>query len=173
MLVKMIVEIVIMWACFVLFMWILVGRGRGPVGGIQYAPEQVQKRVTECGLITQEHIRKQRICASVLLILMDIIVPFMMIYLINGGRSWWAFVWQWCVLIMGQELFDWFAVDIYWVCYTDWWNIPEARDLEYLWRDPKTMKKKCRKKYIMVYMSLPVLALIIGSLCYGISLLIR
>lgn len=41
------------------------------------------------------------------------------------------------VLFMGQELYDWFAVDVFWVASTDWWLIPEAQDLEYLWHVPK------------------------------------
>jgi len=168
MLLKIIVEILVLWLIFSLFMWLLVGRGRGVMGGIQYAPKQVQKRVVECGLTTEENIRNQTVCAGLLLVLIDIIVPFLMIYFINGGRSWWEFVWQWCVLIMGQELYDWLAVDLYWVCYTDWWLIPEAQDLNYLWRDPKIYLKKYIKMYIIV---IPVLALILGSLCYGISLL--
>jgi len=143
------------------------------MGGIQYAPKEVQNRVVECGRITEKDIRNQKICAAVLLLFMDTIVPFLMIYFVNGGRSWWEFVWQWCVLIMGQELYDWFVVDIYWVCYTDWWKIPEAEDLASLWRDPKVMKKKYLKKYIKIYIGLPVLALIFGSLCYGLSLILQ
>jgi len=169
MLLKLMIEILVLWVLFFVFMWILVGRGRGPLGGIQYYPEHIQHRVVECGLTTEENIRNQRICSAVLLILMDMIVFFIMIYFINGGRSWWEFVWQWWILIMGQELYDWFIVDVYWCCYTDWWAIPEAQDLIDEWAVPKNM----HRKKIQLYLILPVFALIFGSLSYGFSLLIR
>lgn len=69
---------------------------------------------------------------------------------------------------MGQELCDWLIVDVYWVACTDWWRIPEAQDLEYLWHDPGL---KFRNK-IKVYIASPVIALIFGGLYDRISLLL-
>jgi len=169
MLLKLIVEIVILWLIISLFMWILVGRGRGPLGGIQYYPKEIQKRVVECGLMTEENIRNQYICSGLLISMIDIVVPFVMIYFINGGRTWWEFWWQWCVLVAGQTLYDWLAIDVYWCCYTDWWRIPEAQDLIDSLCSPKTMTIGKIKLFIIM----PILALIFGSLCYGFSLLIQ
>jgi len=168
MLLKIILEIVVLCLILSLLLWILVGRGRGPLGGIQYYPEQIQKAVVECGLMTEKDVRNQYICSGLLIILIDIFVPFIMIYFINGGRFWWEFVWQWCILIMGQTLYDWLVIDVYWCCYTDFWIIPEVEDLTYKWRNPKYMTQKKMKLFLII----PVLALIFGSLCYGISLLI-
>lgn len=167
MLIKIIAEIVVLWLIFLLYMWILVGRGKGKMGGIQFYPKEVQKRAVECGLTTEEAIKNQSVFCMVLLLLIDIIVPFVMIYFVNGGRSYWDFAWQWCVLFMGQELCDWFLIDVYWVACTDWWLIPEAQDLEYLWHDPKVKLKGKIKLYIVS----PLIALIFGGLCYCISLL--
>lgn len=168
MLIKMIVEILVLWLIFFLYMWILVGRGKGKMGGIQFYPKEVRKRVVECGLTTENNIKNQAVFSMTLLILIDIIVPFIMVYFVNGGRTYWDFVWQWCVLFMGQELYDWFAVDVYWVASTDWWLIPEAQDLEYLWHVPKVKLKNKIKAYIAA----PVMALIAGGLYYCVSLLI-
>jgi len=168
MLLKLIVEIIVLWVTFFFYMWILVGRGKGKLGGIQFYPKKVQERALECGLITKERIKKQSILSVVLLLLMDIILPFIMIYFINGGRTYWEFVWQWCVLFMGQELYDWLVVDVYWVACTNWWLIPKAQDLEYLWHDPKIKFMGKIKLYIIS----PIAALIFGGLCYFISLLI-
>jgi len=168
MLIKIIVEIVALWLIFLLYMWILVGGKKGKMGGIQFYPKQVQQRAVECGLTTEEKIKKQYMFSSVLLLLMDIVVPFIMIYFINGGRSYWEFVWQWCVLFMGQELCDWLLVDVYWVACTDWWLIPEATDLEHLWHDPKIKFKGKIKLYVIS----PIVALVFGGICFGISLLI-
>jgi len=168
MVVKILIEIIVLWLIFFLYMWLLVGRGKGKMGAIQFYPKLVQKRVVECGLTSEQNIKNKSICCGVLLLLIDIIVPFMMIYFINGGRSYWDFVWQWCVLFMGQELYDWLVVDVYWVACTDWWIIPEAHDLEYLWHDPKIKFKGKIKLYIIT----PVISLILGGICYGLSLLI-
>lgn len=123
--------------------------------------------MVECGLTTEKAIKNQSISCMVLLILIDTIVPFVMIYFINGGRTYWEFAWQWCVLFMGQELCDWLLVDVYWVACTDWWLIPEAQALEYLWHDPKLKFKNKIKVYIVS----PVIALVFGGLSYCISLL--
>jgi len=66
-------------------------------------------------------------------------------------------------------LYDWLVIDVYWCCYTDWWLIPEAQDLIHEYMDPKMMTKK----KIGLFIFIPVLALIFGSLYYGVSLLIR
>lgn len=167
MLPKIIAEIVILWLVFLLYMWILVGRGKGKMGGIQFYPKEVKKRTVECGLTTEKTIGNQSIFSMALLLLIDIIVPFIMIYFVNGGKTYWDFAWQWCVLFMGQELCDLFLVDAYWVACTDWWLIPEAQDLEYLWHDPKL---KFKNK-IRVYIASPVVALLYVGLGYCISLL--
>ena len=168
MLLKMIVEILALWLIFFLYMWILVGRGKGKMGGIQFYPKEVQKRVIECGLTTEEAIKRQTRFSLVLLVLIDIIVPFVMIYFINGARTYWDCAWQWCVLFMGQELYDWFVVDVHWVAGTDWWLIPEAQDLEHLWHDPKLKFKNKIKAYVAA----PIMALIVGGLYFAVSLLI-
>lgn len=39
MLLKIIAEIAVLWLVFLLYMWALVGRGKGKMGGIQFYPK--------------------------------------------------------------------------------------------------------------------------------------
>lgn len=156
--VKIIVEILILWIFFALFMRMLVHR-RGPIGGIHYYPKVVQQRVVELGLITEREIRVQSVIAAVVLITMDLVFPYLMIVIANGARTFWDCVWQYYVLFMGQELFDWIAVDIIWVAMSDWWIIPGTEDLNDTWHDPK---KKFLGKLILIPAAVPIAAVVGG-----------
>ncbi len=56
---KLIVEILILWVCYALYMAILVHQ-RGPIGGIFFYPKVMQERVTQLGLITAEELKRRR-----------------------------------------------------------------------------------------------------------------
>ena len=88
-----------------------------------------------------------------------------MILFVNKAESYWDFVWQWYVLFVGQELFDWFVVDVFWVTMTSWWIIPGTEDLLSLWHNPKI---KLIGKLKVFPAAVPV-ATIAGGLCYLIS----
>ena len=49
--IKLIIEILIMWICYALYMMILVHK-KGPIGGIFFYPKVMQERTIELGLIT-------------------------------------------------------------------------------------------------------------------------
>lgn len=136
MILKIVIEIIILWLVFALYMEFLV-RKKGPIGGIQFYPKQVQERVVKLGLITKEKIKKQSVVSMVLLLAIDLVLPFIMIIYVNNARTYWDMVWQYYVLFMGQELYDWFVVDVWWVAISDWWLIPGTEDLNHLWHDPK------------------------------------
>lgn len=163
MILKIIVEIVILWVVFFLYMEFLV-RKKGPIGGIQFYPKQVQERVVELGLITKEKIKKQAVVSMVLLFAIDLILPFIMIVCVNHAGTYWDIVWQYYVLFMGQELYDWFAVDVWWVAISDWWLIPGTEDLEHLWHDPKI---KFLGKIRVFFMAV-IFAVLAGGIYWGI-----
>lgn len=165
--VKIILEVIVLWIWFAVFMGILV-RKRGPLGGIQYYPKEVKKRVVELGLITEEQIKKQAVSSSILLLISDILIPFFMIIFINGARTYWDCAWQYYVLFMGQELYDWFVVDVWWVAISAWWIIPGTEDLLPLWHDPII---KFKGKLKLPVISIP-LAAIVGGLYFLIGMLL-
>ena len=61
-------------------MAILVG-GKGPIGGIQFYPKEVQERVLELGMITKKQLKKQQFISVLLLVFLDVVILFLMIFL--------------------------------------------------------------------------------------------
>ncbi|MBR1750938.1 MAG: hypothetical protein IJ740_08700 [Ruminococcus sp.] len=162
-----IIEILILWIFYIIYMAILVHK-RGPVGAIFFYPKVMQERVIELRLITQKEIKQRRNFAFVLLLVLMILVPLIMIVFVNGTRSYWDCCWQYYVLFLGAELFDWLVIDTIWVALSDWWLIPGTEDLNDTWHSPKVKRWKMLK---LIPFSVPVAA-IIGGLYWLIGLLI-
>lgn len=74
----------------------------------------MQERVVTLGLITKEEIGKRRAFACVLLIAWMLIVPGVMLLWINGTRGHFDLWWQFYVLFLGAEFFDWLFIDTIW-----------------------------------------------------------
>ena len=53
---KLIIEILILWIIYALYMAVLVHK-RGPLGGIFFYPKVVQERVIEIGLMTERELK--------------------------------------------------------------------------------------------------------------------
>ena len=97
------------------------------------------------------------------------IVPMIMILLVNGARSWFDCAWQFYVLFLGAEFFDWLFIDTIWAALSDWWLIPGAEDLEPMWHTPKAKAWKMPK---LVFLAMP-LAVIVGAVYWAIGLLLK
>ena len=102
---RLVVEILILWVCYALYMAILVHK-RGPVGGIFFYPKGMQERVIALGLITAEEMKRRRNFAYGLILAWMILIPLGMILFVNGARSYWDCCWQYYVLFLGAEFFD-------------------------------------------------------------------
>ena len=63
---KLIIEILILWIIYALYMAILVHK-RGPLGGIFFYPKVMQERVIEIGLMTEQELKRRRTLAYILL----------------------------------------------------------------------------------------------------------
>ena len=164
---KIIIEILILWVCYALYMAILVHR-RGPIGGIFFYPKAMHDRVIGLGLITPEELRKRRNFAYILLLAWMILVPLVMIVFVNGVRSYWDCCRQYYVLFLGAEFFDWLVIDTVWVALSDWWLIPGTEDLDDTWHSTKVKRWKMVK---LIPFSVPVAA-IVGGLCRLVGKLI-
>ena len=158
---KIIIEILILWVCYALYMAVLVHR-RGPIGGIFFYPKVMQERTIALGLITSEELKRRRNFAYVLLLAWMILVPLVMIVFVNGARSWWDCCWQYYVLFLGAEFFDWLVIDTIWVALSDWWLIPGTEDLNDTWHSTRVKRWKMVK---LIPFSVPVAA-IVGGLCW-------
>lgn len=155
----LLVEILILWALFALFMaWVV--HGKGPLGGIFYYPKEVQERVLELGLIEERTLKRWRNTANSVLCILVLVALYIMIVLVNRAASFWDCVWQFYVLFLGMEVFDVFAVDTLWVACSDWWDIPGTEDLRYLYQDYKTKIKV--KGLKLIVMAIPLSAIVGG-----------
>lgn len=159
MLLKIIIEILILWVIYSIYMAKLVYR-RGPVGGIFFYPKVMQERVMALGLITEKELKLRKTVAYVSLIALMLIVPGAMILIANGARSYWDCCWQFYVLFLGAEFFDWLVIDTLWVAVSDWWLIPGTEDLNDTWHSVKVKQWKMVK---LIPFSIP-LAAIVGGL---------
>ena len=164
---KLIVEILILWVCYALYMAILVHK-RGPVGGIFFYPKVMQERVAQLGLITAEELKRRRTFAYLFLLAWMLLIPLGMVIFVNGARSWWDCAWQFYVLFLGAEFFDWLAIDTIWVAISDWWLIPGTEDLNDTWHSVHVKQWKMVK---LIPASIP-LAAIVGAIYWGVGRLV-
>lgn len=167
MVMKLLIEILLLWVWFALYMEIIV-RKRGPVGGIFFYPKVMQERVKELGLITEEELRRRKNFAYILLIVGDIIIPLVMIVFVNKASTYFECVWQYYILFLGMEFYDWLFVDQIWVAMSSWWMIPGTEDLLDTWHNTKIKAMKMPK--LVVY-SISI-AMIGGGICYLVTLLL-
>ncbi|MBR4557173.1 MAG: hypothetical protein IKO15_06815 [Clostridiales bacterium] len=131
---NIVIEILILWVVYTIYMGIVVFKC-GPVGGLCFYPKVMQKRVIELGLISEKEFKARTTFALVLLVAWMLIIPMIMIVFVNGARSYWDCCWQFYALFLGAEFFDWLAIDTLWVAVSDWWLIPGTEDLDYTWHD--------------------------------------
>ena len=163
---KLIIEILILWIIYALYMAILVHK-RGPLGGIFFYPRVMQERVIETGLMTEQELRSRRTFAYILLLALMILVPGFMILRINGAQTYFSCCWQFYILFLGAEFFDWLVIDTIWVALSDWWIIPGTEDLNDTWH---SVRVKQWKMLQLIPFAIPVSALI-GALYWGIMVL--
>ncbi len=119
----------------------------------------MQERVVTLGLITKEEIGKRCAFACVLLIAWMLIVPGVMLLWINGTRGYFDLWWQFYVLFLGAEFFDWLFIDTIWVALSDWWLIPGTEDLNDTWH---SVHVKQWKMLQLIPFSVPLAALVGG-----------
>ncbi|MBQ8053256.1 MAG: hypothetical protein IJ198_05595 [Lachnospiraceae bacterium] len=163
---KLIIEILILWIIYALYMAILVHK-RGPLGGIFFYPRVMQERVIETGLMTEQELKSRRTFAYILLLALMILVPGFMILCVNGAQTYFSCFWQFYVLFLGAEFFDWLVIDTIWVAMSDWWIIPGMEDLNDTWHSVHVKQWKMLK---LIPLAIPVSA-IIGALYWGIRVL--
>ena len=164
---KLAIEILVLWACYALYMAALVHR-KGPVGGVFFYPAVVQDRVKELGLITEDEYRRSKTFAYVLLIAWMLLVPLVMVVFVNGARGYWDCCWQFYVLFLGAEFFDWFFIDTIWVALSNWWIIPGTEDLLPAWH---SVHVKQWKMLQLIPFAVP-LAAVVGALYWLVGMLV-
>ena len=154
-----ILEAVVM--CFVLLIICVVGMANGPEGMVFFYEKEVQKRVIELGLTTEEKIRKRKtVTFFALMIPQFLLVPYM-VYGINGAKDAGTAAFQMIVIYLISGLFDRIFIDWYWVGKTKAWIIPGTEDLM-----PYIYGKTLIGKWLSTVIGFPVLAVLIA---WGVS----
>ena len=154
-----ILEAVVM--CFVLLIICVVGMANGPEGMVFFYEKEVQERVIELGLTTEEKIRKRKtVTFFALMIPQFLLVPYM-VYGINGAKDAGTAAFQMIVIYLISGLFDRIFIDWYWVGKTKAWIIPGTEDLM-----PYIYGKTLIGKWLSTVIGFPVLAVLIA---WGVS----
>jgi hypothetical protein len=114
---------------FTLLMICVVSIRNGAVGGVHYYEKDVQDRVVEMGLITEQKIKKnQSLYGIPFFVMIIIVVPVMVFYLNEASGFVEGFI-QLLTAYMICNLFDRLFIDWYWVGHTKAWIIPGTEDL--------------------------------------------
>ncbi len=126
---------------FLLFLMCAIGIRKGAIGMIHLYSKEVQQRVIEKGLTTEQKIKKRGIIFKCLCIPGYFIYVLVCAYLINGARGFISGFWQMLVILSIMNLIDRTLVDGYWVGHTDAWDIPGTEDLKPYIRTKDKIKK--------------------------------
>ena len=137
MLVKLLVETLVIWVLFFLYVW-LSTVPLGPVGGAFYYEQDIQDRLVELGLITRERIARRRAVAVASGLVAMLAVLFVCVCVVNGARTYLDIAWQTYVLYALMEIFDCVGIDTLWVALSGWWDIPGTEDLRASYKDWRT-----------------------------------
>jgi hypothetical protein len=138
--------------CFVLLLVCVVGIANdGPVGLVTFYEKDVQRRVVELGLVSEEQIRRQTIAAGMAVLLpMMVLVP-LMVFGVNGAQGFWSSFRQMTVISLIAGLFDRLFIDWWWVEHTNAWVIPGTEDLR-----PYIHKRTLVNKWVGTLIAFPV-----------------
>lgn len=148
---KLIVESFAM--CFLMIMVCVVGIADGPVGSVYFYEPEVQKRVIEMGLITEDKLKKRKAAAAAALFIPMLLFIPLMVFFINGARGFGESYFQLIVILMIYGLFDRIFIDWYWVGKTKAWVIPGTEDLM-----PYVPKKTMIRKWLGTIIGFPIIA---------------
>lgn len=148
--------------CLIILMVCVIGIAfDGPVGLVTFYEKDVQERVVELGLITNEKIRKNATKAAVgVFIPMVFLIPYI-VYGINGAVGFKEGLVQLLVIGLIYGLFDRLFIDWFWVCRTKAWNIPGTEDLK-----PYIPKSTLIKKWIGTLVVYPLFYVLVA---FGMS----
>lgn len=100
----------------------------GPVGLIVFYEKEVQDRVIELGLTTQDRIKKTGIITALALFIPTLIVVPVVVYFYNGVNGFMDGFVQLTIIYLISGLFDRIFIDGWWVGCTKAWIIPGTEE---------------------------------------------
>ena len=136
--------------CFILLVPCVVAIANGIHNAAFLFERDVQDRVVEMGLVTREHLDRNKKGFKYTTLLIMVAFVIWAVYGINGARGFWAPFWQIYALVMAEGLFDRFFIDWYWVGHTKAWTIPGTEDLKPYIRQSRDCGRNCRD-YVFIF----------------------
>jgi hypothetical protein len=154
-----------MAAILIVLLGCVVGISNGPVNMVCLYEKEVQKRVVEKGLITEEKIKKNSDLFKLFVFLPFFIFTIAAVYGINGARGFREGFIQMVVIVMMYGLFDRLFIDCFWVGKTKAWDIEGTEDLK-----PYIYGKTLAVKWISTLIGYP---LICAGIAFIMSLILK
>lgn len=143
--------------CFIVLTACVVGIANGPVNLVFLYEKEVQKRVVEKGLITEEKIKRNTRLFKLSGLLPMIIFMLVAVYWVNGARGFFEGFRQMTVLALMEGLFDRLFIDYFWVGKTKAWDIEGTEDLK-----PYIYGRTLAAKWISTVIGYPIMAALIA-----------
>lgn len=131
----------------------VVGIADGPVGCVYFYELEVQRRVVELGLITEEKLKKRKLIGALALFIPMLLFIPAMVFFLNEARGFRDCFVQILIILLIYGLFDRIFIDWYWVGKTRAWIIPGTEDLM-----PYVPKRTMIRKWVGTLVGFPVLA---------------
>jgi hypothetical protein len=148
------IQVLIYLLCFTAAIVAVVAKG--PVGGLFFYPEPVQKRALELGLTNEVTVRKRKKWFFTALVIGLAALPVLFIGLWNRVTELRPAYVQALVLLVIMNWYDGIVIDRLWVGRSKFWVIPGCEDLPYT----KSIKSVLIQRGIMTLVYLPVAAII-------------
>ncbi len=147
----------------VLAFWLLlvcvVCVASGPAAMVSFYEKDVQRRVVDLGLATEESVKKAGTLSMLAVFLPQLTVVPALVWLYNGVSGFWDGFLQLAGVYLIAGLFDRLFIDEWWVCRTKVWIIPGTEDLmPYI---PRSIKIK---KWIGTIVGFTLLAAVIAGI---------
>jgi len=115
---------------FLLYLVCAMGIRNGAVGMVHLYSDEVQRRVVELGLTTQDEIKRRGLVFKAICVPGYVAYVLLCVRLINGARGFLDSFWQMFAILSIMNLIDRLLIDEYWVGHTKAWDIPGTEDLK-------------------------------------------
>jgi len=142
-----------------LYLVCAIGIRNGAVGMVHLYDKNVQDRVVQLGMTTEEAIRRRGIRFRGLCLPGYMVYVLVCVYAINGARGFFSGFWQMLVILSIMNLIDRLLIDEYWVGHTDAWLIPGTEDLR-----PYITAADKKQKWIMGTVGMAAIAAVLAGI---------
>lgn len=143
---------------FLLLLMCVVGIANGPEKFVVFYEKEIKQRAVALGYTTEAEIKKQRVACSALIAFGSFVLLPLMLYYINGARSFGGIFRDYLIASYIKGAFDKAFIDGWWVQKTNAWVIKGTEDLM-----PYIPRKLYLKKWLISILSYPICGLLVAA----------